>query len=300
MVEPLPTQNILWFQQNVFIIGSNYLLSLLSFPAPQNSHSNIFASLIERSSINGKIHLLQLNLDPAVSAFEHRAWSVTHTEGMQFPERVTFRRYQKCWGRPGITQQSSSDFVRMRIRLPLANSLVSGQSIFSLPSDCAPGTRLDDQMSPLWELRVPPQALDPTRVFLCSDYIEITGSCLILLLLLLQKGWVGYYSSCQNLCPKSTKPQMRSGSSTHANIFMQLLVGFDFQIEFREQSFNTAAFKKQMRRSICITEVYLTASLFQYSPSIFSISVQLDCFHLQCNAAVMCGVYPCSLMPWKE
>lgn len=252
------------------------------------------------SGINGKLHFLQLNLDPAVSAFEHRVWSVTLVEGMQLPEWVTFRRYQNCWGRAGITQQSSSDLVRMRICLPLANSLVSGQSVFSLPSDCAPGTRLDDQMSPLWEPRVPPQALDPTHVSLCSEYIELTGSFLILLLLLLQKGWVGCYPFCQNLCPKSTKPQMHSGSSTRANIFMQLLVGFDFQIEFHQQSFNAAAFKKQMRRSICITDVYLTESLFQYSASIFSILVQLDCFHLQCNAAVMCGVWPCSLMPWKE
>lgn len=132
----------------------------------------------------------------------------------------------------------------MRFCLPLANSLVSGQSIFSLPSDCAPGTKLDDQMSPLWELRVPPQALDPTYVFLCSDYIELTGSCLILLLLLLQKGWVGCYPSCQNLCPKSTKPQTRSGSSTRANIFMQLLVGFDFQIEFHEQKLQYSCLQK--------------------------------------------------------
>lgn len=262
-------------------------------------HTAAFLLLWMRGSgINGKLHLLQLDLDPSVSAFEHGAWSVALMEGIQLPEWLTSGRYQKRWGRAGITQQSY--FVRMRICLPLADSLVSGQSIFSLPSDCAPGTRLDDQMSPLWELRVPPQALDPTHVFLCCDYIELTGSCLILLLLLLQKGWVGCYPSCQNLCPKSTKPQTRFGSSTRANVFMQLLVGFDFQIEFHEQSFNAAAFKKQMRRPICITEVYLTASLFQYSTSIFYILVQLDCFHLQCNAAVMCGVCPCSLMPWKE
>lgn len=129
-------------------------------------------------------------------------------------------------------------------------------------------------MSPLRQLRVPPQALDPTGVFLCSDYIELTGSRLILLLLL-QKGWVGCYSSCQNLCPKSTKPHTRFGSSTHANIFMQLFVGFGFQIKFHEQNFSTAAFKKQMRRSVYITEVYLTANLLQYSPNIFSILVQL-------------------------
>lgn len=67
------------------------------------------SSLLMASSI-----LLQLNLDPTVSAFGHGAWSVTHTEGMQLPEQVTFRRYQKCWGRAGITRQSSSDFVRMR------------------------------------------------------------------------------------------------------------------------------------------------------------------------------------------
>lgn len=162
----------------------------------------------------------------------------------------------------------------MRICLPLVNSLVTGQSICSSSFDCARGTRLSDKMSPLRELRVPPQALDPTHVFLCADYIELTGSRLILLLLL-QKGWVGCYPSCQNLCPKSTKPHTRSGSNTHANIFMQLFVGFDFQIKFHEQTFNIAAFKKQMRRSIYITKVYLTANLLQYSPNIFSVLVQL-------------------------
>lgn len=110
-------------------------------------HTVIFLLLwLRGSSINGKLHLPQLSLDPAVSAFEHRACSVTCMEGTQLPERVTSTRYEKCWGRAGITQQSSSDFVRMRICLPLANSLVSGQGIFTLPSDSAPGTRLDDQM----------------------------------------------------------------------------------------------------------------------------------------------------------
>lgn len=207
-----------------------------------------FPSVIWRgSNINGKLHLLQLNLLLTLkylqSAFQPRAWLVTHVERMLLPEEVAFRRYQKCWRRAGITRQSNSDFVRKRICLPLASSLVSGQSVRSSPFGCAAGTRLGDQMSPLRQLRVPPRALEPTRVFLCGDYIELTGSRLIVLLLL-QKGWVGCYPACQNLCPKSTKPHTCSGSSTRANIFMQLFVGFDFQIKFHEQSFNTAAFKK--------------------------------------------------------
>lgn len=140
--------------------------------------------MVSRSSnINGKLHLLRLNLLLTLqylqSAFELGAWSLTHRERMPLPEGVTSRRYQKCWRRAGITQQSNSDFVRMWICLPLADSPVSGQSICSLPFDCAPGTRLGDPIPPLRELRVPPHALDPTDVFLCHDYIELTGSRLI-------------------------------------------------------------------------------------------------------------------------
>lgn len=165
-----------------FVICNNYLSPFL---APYTSHNNIFFCFygLRDSNINGKLCFLKLNLLLTLqylqSAFELRAWSLTHTERMQLREGVTFRRYQKCWKRAGIAQQSNSDFVRMWIWLPLANSLVSGQSICSSPFDCAPGTRLGDPMPPLRELRVPPQASDPTAVFLCDDYIEITGSRLI-------------------------------------------------------------------------------------------------------------------------
>lgn len=86
--------------------------------------------------------------------------------------------------------------------------------------------------------------LDLTRVVLCRDYAELTGSRLILLLLL-QKGWVGCYPSCQNLCPKSTKPHARPGPSTRAYVFVELFMRFGFQIEFHEQSFDTATFKNK-------------------------------------------------------
>jgi len=141
----------------------------------------------------------------------------------------------------------------MRICLPLAHSLVLGQSIRCLPFDCAPGTRLGGQMSPLRQLRVPAQALDPCGWAHRISFDPPAAAN--------KNGWVGCYPSCQNLCPKSTKPRTCSGSSTRANIFMQLFVGSDFQIKFHEQSFNTAAFKKQMRRSIYITEVYLAVNL---------------------------------------
>lgn len=79
----------------------------------------------------------------------------------------------------------------------------------------------------------------------------------------------GLLSFLPKSLPKSTKPHTHSGSDTHASIFVQLFAGFDFQIKFREQSFNTAAFKKQIRRSVYMTKVYLAENLLQYSPKVF-------------------------------
>lgn len=108
---------------------------------------------------------------------------------------------------------------------------------------------------------------DPTHVFVCSDYIEHSVPFHPPPAATKRVG--GFLSFLPKSLPKSTKPHTHSGSDTHANIFMRLFAGFDFQIKFREQSFNTAAFKKQMRRSVHMTKVYLTENLLQYSPNVF-------------------------------